>query len=188
MRHSSTTWSHGDICPLCTSLFLSAPWQTWQQRRCLNPTTLHGRKPCSMIQTSLKLSNWECLHWTHDQSSLSTNALTGEKTTVCVYFLVQSWERIWFTHWSKLQGCYSVWWLWQSYQRNHIQTPWGGPEPTSVPGAPGAGNEAPHLQQDSPGMDIRGHTSDPTHRYTGAHQSPRVWWPVEGHDVGWAVN
>lgn len=82
-----------------------------------------------------------------------------------------------------LQGGYSFWWLWQSSKRNHIQAPRGRPEPAQLSRTAGSRCETAHLQQDSPGMDIWGHSSYPTHNYLGAHQSPRVWWPVDGLTV-----
>lgn len=60
--------------------------------------------------------------------------------------LVQSTTKSTVQTLCQLQGCHSIWWLWQTSQRNHIQASWGGPEPAQLFRAAGARDEEAHLQ------------------------------------------
>lgn len=67
---------------------------SWTPRPCLGPTTPHGNRRFSVTPTSLKPSNKECQHKTHNQIFLSIKALIGEDATT---FVNQSNMRSQFT-------------------------------------------------------------------------------------------
>lgn len=76
------------------------------------------------------------------------------------------------------QGGHTVWRVWKSSSRNHLQGSGDRPEPAEVLGAAGPHGQAAHLQPHGSGLDLRRSSSHFTHDPHGAAGDPRVWRPV----------